>query len=108
MKIYIKTPPEDSIVDPMGPAPQYYKHTDTIYSINIPETTTITTIKSIIKDKCNVSEDAQRLIYWGKQLEDGKTLADYNIPEIAPGVAAFEYYVHDNNPMFYLAFRMRG
>ena len=104
MKIYIKTPPEDSIVDPMSPNRQYYKHTDTIYSINIPETTTITTIKSIIKDKCNVLEYYQRLIYWGTQLEDGKTLADYNIPENA----SHEYYVHDHSPMFHLVFLMRG
>ena len=104
MKIYIKTPPEDSIVDPMGPAPQYYKHTDTIYSINIPETTTITTIKSIIKDKCNVSEDAQRLIYRGKQLEDGNNLADFD--DFDP---KFERrHGHDHIPTFHLVFRMRG
>ena len=52
----------------------------------------------------NISEDAQRLIYRGKQLEDGNTLADFD--DFDP---KFERrHGHDHIPTFHLVFRMRG
>ena len=70
-----------------APAPATFKVyvkklTGETYTIeNLTGETTVAQLKEIIADQIDIPATAQRLIFAGKQLDDAKTLAEYNIEE---------------------------
>jgi len=54
-------------------------------TFEVKPTETVDKLKELIKERQNIAPAMQRLLFSGKQLEDGKTLQDYNIESGATG-----------------------
>ena len=77
--ISVRRPPASPVT--RHPTPQIFVKTlnGSTLTLDASHTDTIADLKARIADREGVPVEHQRLIHGGKQLEDARTLADYNI-----------------------------